>query len=1514
MRKILRATYYLGVIIIFVLIAAAGFTQTRAFRSFLHYYILANYHQVLNAQLRFERIEGNLVSGFSVHNVSVQNAGTDLFHADRIEFRYDPLGFIFKRIPVSRVTIVHPTIHLFRSSAGVWNVEHLARPAAGDSTPSPWKIDLKHIELIGATVTLTDSLALLQRLEPVPDGVLDYSNFTLDSLGLIATAQVSADSYGLQIKDWSWRSANTRIKLVHMRGDFAVSQQEAVIRNLFLETEHSRLRLDAGIQNTNILRVTGLKELETRPVTISLRVENIDATELKRFLYPYVDFLDQDFRLQLKCGGTLGRLSVTQCAVETPRSLIQTEGMIFNLHKSEELRLELSCTDNKVDPRDLVAHLPGLHLPDLSALGTFHYFLAFEGSPNDFRAHLVENSDVGGLDATASIKIDKGLISYEGSARTRSLNLAPLVGDKALQSDLNSIITFNGDGLDLATLSGVAKVEMDSSQFYQLPVGPTVLVADIAQRQLHSHVSANVRSTNYDFSANVRFGDNHGMEYGLEGIVNSLDLSDLLHSTGYESDLSFRFHASGKVFGGVTSASAARQDSVVINFLESSFAKQSFRNSTVAVRYDAVDSLQRLLSVRSDVADVDVKGTFTPESFVSTIQHGVEIIGTSIASRLADLDSVHSPGSGIVLQAPSTPSMSGRPELVEAQFSIRAKNLFPLGIFLHEDLVGAGTVDGEAVGSLDDLLLSGSATVDEASYETARDIVAIKNSSATFYFNGLSRSSPSRSVSSSLDIKADEFRYNKVWFQHPSLSLVGETDSSAFQMSALVDSTVQVDLAGTAQFRSRLLALDLSSIKVETGSYAFENIEPISVTAGRDWFHFKNFRLVHDAEEIEANGYFNPDGASDVTIELRGFLANNLRQVLARSKFAESVADIGGAVNLTFTLRGSLERPNVSIVSRADGVRARDKVFGSVETNLSYNDHLLNVYVRFRSRPEDLLAVPDLLLSGSMPYEFSLKGEEDRAHPGVVDLLLQSKGLRLEFLEPFIPELSNLSGLIVCDMKMTGSTDAPRYEGSMSIQGARFLFKPLGIQYLLSGEFVPTADGIQLQNFVIKNLPQDRSDGAMNVSGPFTMSALTFKDFDFLLSGQLLVMKETSSRPNQSIYGNLFAATGPAGIRWQGNLAQSYVRGEMVIKSASLTLPPDRDSPSMANRSIKVVFKDDTSKSPPVLSEEAIRLKNAKRLFAQLGRSDPDGSGSSGSKASPAEPTTSFLDRINYDLRIETQGTTQLKFVFTTQTNEELFADLQGSLSFSKTPSATHLTGEVEVGDRSYYNFFKKFQAKGKLLFTGDPLNPELFITARYEGIHDTSTVAGGTGKGEKVAVIIDITGTRKEPKPKMSLEIGGQKDTKRDAESDGISFILTNQFRDELTDQQRRSVLGSNVGYGLASGVLSGPLTEMLRRQTGIIQSVDVLYYGGRGSFGEAADVRLTGQLGNAVIRLGGHVLNDLGNTNASVEVPMSSIVGSTDLRNLILTLERKVEGVETNDERRTASNGARLFYRISF
>jgi hypothetical protein len=955
------------------------------------------------------------------------------------------------------------------------------------------------------------------------------------------------------------------------------------------------------------------------------------------------------------------------------------------------------------------------------------------------------------------------------------------------------------------------------------------------------------------------------------------------------------------------------------------------------------DTAYSTLNITSTIGNLNINGNFTPVSFIAAWDNSYRLVTEAIAYRFQNLDSLRSFDSSYTVMQEFRPTHMSSVEPMDVQFHLQVKDFKPLGIFIHVPLTGYGFVEGGVVGDSTDLQFSGNVDIEQFGVRSGTDTLFADSASLKYFFDGIDYRNIFKTFNASIETELQNFKINDFLFNQISGQIKVESDQSDFQLSAFIDSTARVDLAGISRVNANLMEFELPELKVEIGQYLAENSDTVRLALGRDGIRVNSLMMMHEAEEAAISGYFSPSGISDLTVSLKGFLLSELKQILHKGPYARSSTQFGGIMDATTNFRGSFDHPNIILNLQADGVRADDslqnkhKVLGRINSNISYFEHLLSLSMRFMSHPEDLQTSPDLLLFGSLPYEFVLARETPHKLDGEVDLTLKSTGMNLEFLDPFIPEISNLSGMMMCDMHMKGPIDAPLYEGSMTIQNAGLVFDPLGIRYILNGDLIPAGNRIQLERFTIQNDPQERFHvGSMKVSGSFTLHGLNFKRFDLLAQGDLKIMSEEKRLAGQKIYGNLFAATGPNGIEWKGDLSASTVRGEMLVKDAQLVLPPERETELVRASVVNVTFKDDTSRFNTQTPE--VTSNNGKTKSIQIVDKLKNDGASSSPTSEPAR--NSFLDGISYDIGIETQGPTQLRFVFNTQTAEELFADLQGRLYFNRNSGISKLTGQVEVSNRSYYKFIKQFDATGKLLFTGDVLNPELDVTATHQGTHSiisSDTTAGTTTSSQlqssrdvagrstapQVMVTLQISGTRNEPKTKISLQTKAYSDKDwssstnwkdGDDEANAISFILAGQFRNELTDQQRMGLIGTNVGLALASSMLTGTLSEAARKATyGVVQSVDMLYYGGQ--FGQAADLRLTGQVGEAVIRAGGRVFTgDIGNTNVSVELPMSYVLGVNGLRNLIITLERRVEGIQSVEEQRRASNGARLFYRITF
>ncbi len=1531
MKKFFRITYYTGITIVFLLAAIVGYTQTRGFRASLRGYILSHYQPVLNGTLSIGRIEGNLITGIRLYDVSLRNADSSIFMAERIEFSHDPLALFFKRVSLGRVSIVNPHVQLYRSTTGTWNVSNLF-VASSDTGTSPWVVTAKNLELINAHVTMVDSVLIDERSkglrESPPSGVVDYARVTIDSLNVEGGFQLKPAATEIQLHLMTFTLENPRMHLRHLQGDFKLTKNEVSATNLKLVTDRSRLDMDASLTQTNIVNINNIAELKTKPVNLDLRADNLDTRELKQFLYPWVDFLDREISLQVRANGEFGRLNIQKVVVETPESMIALAGTITNLHRPKDLQLDLQSSNSVIVPNDIASRLPGLVLPALGGFGKTRFRLAFKGAPTDFESTCKAETEAGDIELTAQLKIGE-VLEYKTSFNTSNVNLERLFENMDLSSSLNLNGTLTGIGTDPYTASAVARIELDSSEFWGMPLGQSAFVFDLSDAALRAHTQLRARSTQYDLSGVFKFPRGDSVTYTLNGSVNALNLADIIRNDQFASDLSFTLKAGGK---GATVDQLINTAS--FKFLHSTYGVTNFDDGEFAAWLDLSHGERSLFSFRSDPLDLDVDGRFTLPSLIENVIDGENIVSDAIAHRFQTLDSLR----GAPASLPGTTNFrvlqNRRPKYVDLSYHLQARNVTPVGIFFQKNFVGSLSMNGRMKGSVDSLDFDASSQIQSFEYRNRTDSYRFNGGTLSLNLEHISRTGLLNVLNSKLDVRTERFSVNNLAFHNSSLLLDSHSDSATYLWSALIDSSYQVDVRGSSLFSSNTYQFAMSQFRAGMDFYILENEEPVVMQLGRDGIHLQNLTLTHEVEEIGAEGYFNPFGRSDLKLTAKNFLLNDLKSVLRRSKLAEPVKDINGILNASLAFKGTLEEPELMLDLAANGFRSRDVVFGQVVARSSYSNRLLSLFIELRNKQKEQDSKPDLLVSGTVPYELGQADSRQARPTGEVNLTLYSKGLNMEFLDPILPAVSNLSGLLVCDMKVHGNVDDPTYEGSVSVQGAKFLFKPLGIYFLVQGQFVPNGNRVGLENFYVRNVVQDRPDGQMKLSGTFLLSGFSLRDFDLEADGQLLVMKESSRITGQKFYGDLFLGTGPNGVRWQGQLSDSKVTGDVIIKNGRITLPPEREVTSIASTSINVIFKDDTSRviEPSEAKKQTSEFtKEFSTQYAALvpisdaGTALSSATNSSAAALRAETGSKSFLDNISYDLDIDVQSPTSLKFVFNTQPSEELFGDLKGKLAFLKNSSQTRLTGEMSLEGRSFYYFFKRFDASGNINFTGDPVNPELNVTAKYEGTHtlDTlssagaqvpRTVSGQKLTSERVDVLLQVSGTKNKPKTKFSLEFPDRdrnsQYVSKDPDADAMSFLLTGFLKDELDPQQRGSFLTANMLSGLTAGLITGPLTNALKQQISAIQSVDLQYYGGDWN---KTDLRVTAEVSSAVIRFGGRVIEGINNTNVSVEVPVGNMFGSDRFRNLLFKYERKVDAVESIDQR-TQSNSLSLFYRIIF
>lgn len=1513
MKTFFKSTYYAAVTILFLVIAVVGLTQTKTFRSYLRTLAINELKTVLDGTVSFKTIEGNLATGLRLTDVIVARDGREILATEQLEARYDLTSLLVQKVSISRLMLIRPRIHLWRGLDGRWNVDHLIIPGPkSDTASSPLTLDFHRIELRAASIQIIDSLDLARRAAAPEPGkspdTFDFAVLNLDPVSMHAALHISPEGISASVNSLEAEFHNPDFHLFELSGHVILRPLLTQVKSLSIRTGNSKFSLDARLNGIDIGSIEDLRQLETLPVDVQLTVDRLDFAEFKKFLPGPVDFLDKSAAFDVKASGSFGNLNVHEVSLRTPRTFVKIQGSIRNLHRPRFLELNVSAQDNIIHPQDLADLLPGLRLPDLNAVGILNCDLHFQGSPDKFKAFVGGKISSGDFTVEADMDLRSGF-TYSGAITTTGLDLGTLLENRHLASDLNTRATIAGSGTSLPAMTSVLRMQADSSVFLGLPVSNSVLVVDVADKSLRSNLLLNAGETRLDLQARSGFASDDSITYDVKGIVYSLDLGTVLEDPRYKSDLSFTLDAAGRGLDLSTINFEAH-----LGFLGSSFGSDTFGAQDLFLAYKTADSSPSLLTMRSNPVDLRVEGTFTPGAVVEILQHAGTILAEAIAARFEGLDSLRGRTAGQP-RKPFTARRGLPSDTVSATIAADIRNLYPLGVLLDERIDGAADVQSTVRGSLKDLHVSGAVAVREFSMAGVTPM-DMSNVDLTFILDHLQGQQTLDRLHSEVFLNARRVFIDSTLFTDVVIHHMLVKDSASYSLTATIDSTIGVNVEGTSAYVPHLLDLTLSRVDVRISEHDIHNPDPVSLQIGRDGVRFNNAVVQHEAEEIVLNGVLDPGGYSEIRFSVDNFLLNNLKEFSSDPAYEDKVHNFNGVLDLRGTFRGDLDRPAFNVALNAEGVKIGETVFGKITGRGTFQNGIADMFLEFRSKPNEPRVSPELFVSGIMPVRIG--AASDLARDQEMDLTLRSRGFRLEFLDPFIPLTSRLRGSLTGDITMSGTPRSPLYEGSLSLDETRFLFIPLGIEFDLKGKLVPSGKTIVLEDMVLSNTSADRVPGiidglgSLKLGGKLNLEGLSVRQFDVTADGQLLIMKESARLPQMPLYGNIYIGTGANALRWFGAPERSFVAGDVLIKNANITFPPSRNVILERAQLFTVSFVDDTSKTISALESRGGRSLAMAQKTPIVGPEETQEPAVRNGNESRQE--ASFLDNIVFNLTLETSGLTQVRFVFNPLTGEELSADLNGRLIFIKDESSSRVTGELDVGQRSYYKYFKTLQATGNLLFTGDITNPELDIKATYEGTYTTPDSIE-----QKVIVRLDITGTRGEPKVKIGLDVydrdGNKLAPRADPQADAIAFLVSGTFKEEMTQGEQSTLLTSSLLGSIGSSLISGPLTELVRNEFGYITSIDVYYYGGGDrTFGQAAGIRLTGEIGDAVIRLGGQVLEDpIGNANVSIQFPMSSLTGSEAWRALILEIERRSERIESI-EQRPPSTGVRLLYRITF
>ncbi len=1501
-KTILKVVGVSAGIFILLLILIATITQTNFFKDRLRLIVVSSLSTKANVQLHLGTIRGNFVTGLEIDSLAIDYGEIKLLSTGPITIEHDPLALLKKSIVVNRLTVQHPSITLIRSLSGEWNFAKLFGSSEDTSHGTfDWSIILKNVELKDGTVSLIDFASLASPdHSPSRPGEVEYHNFSLRDVNLNVSAAIKTDNISAVIHSASFSSLTPEFQLSRFSGEFKADRQGIGMHNVVIQTGKSSLQFSAAISGPDVFKGIDIAKLQFDPVQVQLNAKNIDFSELKSFLAP-LDPFEGSSALELEASGEFGNLNIKHLNLKTHSSSLKLAGTLKNLHHPDDLRLDVLIGDSKVDPADVAKLLPTSHVPSFEGVGQLSLFAQYVGKPLDFKATVVMKGEHGDMNLSGQMNLTHGLPQYDLTFSTINLDIGTILNAKSLSGAMSTRGEIKGEGFSLDSLSAHLKLNVDSGRVRNFAVG-------------NSQIDVDAWPHRFQYTSSVNLG---GMTAGAKGKINltnpdlpawegvltfgSLDLSRIFPDSKFETNLSFsaKLNGSGKTIDNI-SADAA------ITLLPSTLNHHSIPRQDLRLVLDQHDGRNKHLSLQSAISDVEVNGQFDLDLLASILPELAETFVKKMAGHAAGADTT-SAGNKRVTETISRHSAEQLRQ--DFTYHIVLKNLEPVA-----DIIGGmpfnakGDFSGSLEGMNDRLSFILNGALEESFIGTIKKGLLIHNCSLKVQADSLSTTGTLEQLATNLDVRVQSGLFNTVSLTDVRAGFDYRLAEGSYTFRGILDSAYSFDIRGKVALQPNTYAFDVDTFAVATQTLKWKNENDIQVRLNSGGIRVMHATMKHGPESFALTGSLDTSGKCDLKLSIRNFVLTELDSLLHPHLASQHEIGFAGSTDADIDLSGTTDAPVITAAATGRNILYKQTSVGNVGASILYRDRLATIDVKVKSALTD--TTPQLFIKGFVPVDLALRGVQERFLDKEEHLEITSKNFNINALESLFPELQNLTGQVVCNILITGTPLNPVYTGAISIKNSRFRFRPNNIVYTIAGDLEPSGDKLAFRNFTIRNIAEDRSDGEAKVNGTVRMKNFQIDSLELVATGKLVIMTDATRHVIQTMYGTLFTAFDTSGLKITGTIKRPKLSGRIFIRDMDMVFPPTSETASIGSGLMLNYIIIDTSAS------EKGRGRFADRFYGSTDSSLSSLLKDTGS----AEPT--LLERLDYDLSIETSGPSRIRMIFTPTTNQELSAKLDGKVTVANVQGAPNVNGSISISPGSYYNFLKRFEASGDVKFTGPWDNPVLNVAATYEGLHQKDSTSQTT------IVELDISGTRYQPILRMSMKV--QIDPGKDpvdwatqakggdVQSDAISFIMTNKFKDELTSQDKASVLStygqstsSSVLSGFTTSFLSGMLTDFMRQEFPFIRTAEVSYRGG--SLQGSADLRVTGELFNGYWRFGGQILNDINNANVSYQLNLGDVFNTTTIRNLFFEFEHKVEGTESSEDR-ILTNTARIYYRLSF
>ncbi len=1096
-RKFLQVVAFVCTLIIGVTSMAVIVSQTTWFKEWLRGFIVRQADDYVNGRLTIGRIDGNLFFGVEMEDVDVTQNGQTVVSLKDVGVDYNFLTFLGGNVILDHIRLNEPTLHLKKTATG-WNLAELIKA----QTPNPTQpknrrpLEIGEIGVSGGTLYLEGLAARTAEGQPVGTSGSVNVPQVIDKIDASVGVTSDANELKVDVGHVALRGRNPAFGINDLSGVIRRHEDSITIENLALRTEETSLRVAGVVRGIGSDKPVINLKASSDKFAIGEMAKIVPAFHGYENLQPAfeinasgpADRLDVQLNVREKqVGHVAGNLVVDSLGPERHvAGQVQTEhfnagalvrGATFKTDVTGHATMNLALPAEHLplsgtyDVKATRANVLGYETRDVAAKGRIDWpTITVDGSASGYGGRATAK---GTIKAGSPLELD-----LTGQAVHVDLrNVPPQLNAPGVPSNLQFGYTLTGRG---PVLSG--DVRMDES---------TIADATIAQGT----------------TGTFRIGDG-APAYSAKGHVANLDLQQIGHGFNipaldaqkYQSRITGDFDVSGSGGGRyplTLDASGTLVDSEIFRATTPRFqfttnlaggdAHIVANGEFNGLDPSAISGDTRVAGRVNGAVDVNVNlrgyaNGVTPESIdasghvdmsrstIGGIDIDTAVVEGMYQDRAGTLDQLVVDGPDIHAkgQGPIALNDTGSSNLT---LHVETPSLDRLArIFGQSDVTGAATVDATVTGNGRELKAAG--MLDGSNMGKGENTALDLDSMFDVTLPQLS-----------LADATVHARTNATFLQVAGQQVNELTADTTYTNSKL-------DFTATAKQGVRELSADGSAVlhtdhrEIHVGSLALQTEKVVwktdpsshpTIQYGNNRVVVDDIKLVNADQRIEAQGAI---GSGSDTLHVK---ADNV-DVAQLDALMLGDQRLAGRLNANATVSGTTAAPRVAGDFMLSQGAFRNFKFMSFGGKVEYQGKGMNLDVRLDQDAQSWLTAKGFApLTLFQPTPKTMEGEHAAPPLGeAINLEVASSQINLGVVQGFTSYVTNVTGTLQANFKVTGSGYDPHLDGAIDVKGGSFTAPDLNTSFSgLDTRIDLKPDAVTISEFKIL----DKNKKAMTIGG-----------------------------------------------------------------------------------------------------------------------------------------------------------------------------------------------------------------------------------------------------------------------------------------------------------------------------------------------------------------------------------------------------------------------------------------------